>query len=36
VECSEAHLNINRFKASCVSREQDLQSNSWVTVCGEY
>jgi hypothetical protein len=23
-----AHLHINRFKASCVSREQDLQANS--------
>jgi hypothetical protein len=25
---SVAHLHINRFKASCVSREQDLQANS--------
>jgi hypothetical protein len=23
-----SHLHINRFKASCVSREQDLQANS--------
>jgi hypothetical protein len=28
VECSVAHLHINRFKASCVSRERDLQANS--------
>jgi hypothetical protein len=28
VECSVAHLHINRFKASCASREQDLQANS--------
>jgi hypothetical protein len=27
-ECSVAHLHINRFKASCVSMEQDLQANS--------
>jgi hypothetical protein len=28
MECSVAHLHINRFKASCVSRDQDLQANS--------
>jgi hypothetical protein len=28
MKCSVAHLHINRFKASCVSREQDLQANS--------
>jgi hypothetical protein len=27
-ECSVAHLHINRFKASCVSREQDLRATS--------
>jgi hypothetical protein len=27
-ECSVAYLHIKRFKASCVSREQDSQANS--------